>query len=44
MFCRAPEKHELIKICSEYLGTVLEQKSEVTNSIVDLLLQVSLSY
>jgi len=39
-FSRSPQKHELIKICSEYLRTVIEKNSEITNTIVDLLIKV----
>jgi len=40
---RTPQKHELQKICSEYLSTVIDDKSEIiTNAIVDLLVKVFL--
>ncbi|XP_060838419.1 cytoplasmic dynein 2 heavy chain 1 [Rhopalosiphum padi] len=35
-----PQKHELQKICSEYLSTVIDDKSEIiTNAVVDLLVK-----
>lgn len=37
---RTPQKHELTKVCSEYLGTMITEKKEVTNAIVDILMKV----
>lgn len=40
---RTPQKYELVKICSDYLGTMMDKKTEITNVIVDLLVKVQYS-
>lgn len=41
MFYRTPQKHELQKICLDYVSTIIEDNSEtITNAIVDLLMKV----